>query len=84
MLIQYNNFEDTWLGADRHVLLMPEYDGRLSPRPIMNKTRGVSQLHCQNMNHGCFVKKNTALSFWWSWRSSCALGTRLVEVYEKE
>ena len=43
MLGQYNNFEDTRLGADRHVLLMhmPEYDGRFSPRPILRKTRGV-------------------------------------------
>ena len=64
MLVQYNNFEDTCLGADRHVLLMPEHDGRLSPRPIMRKTRGIIQLHCQNMNYECIFKKNTALFSW--------------------
>ena len=59
MLGQYNNFEDTRLGADRHVLLvhMPGYDGRFSPRPILRKTRGIIQLHCENMNHECSVKK---------------------------
>ena len=51
MLDQYNNSEDTWLGADRHVLLMPEYDGRFSPRPILRKTRDVIQLHCDYMDH---------------------------------